>query len=132
MNTEARAPDPAMIIEFLYQVRYGRAVSLNNASKLTSETFLGNSSAVFSVPDGLSAAEMMNTIGNSDQMRATTTRPCRHQRPRDDVRRCDGTDLTLSTSCGIARGWASEMLDIRSPLPGPWYVGILGSSSARR
>src|SRR5450631_1025443 len=126
MNTEARAPDPAMIIEFLYQVRYGRAVSLNNASKFTSETFLGISSAVFIVPDGLSAAEMMNTIGNSDQIRARMARACRHQIPRDGRRR--GADAAFSTGCGIARGRTSGRLDISSLPRGTSCGGILRSS----
>src|SRR5450631_39016 len=127
MNTEARAPDPAMIMEFLYQVRYGLAVSLNNASKLINETFLGKSSAVLSVPEGLSAAEMMNTMGNSDQTRARVARPCRHQsRPNEPWR--GRADSPFWAVCEIARGRASLKLDISSLPRGTWCDGILRSS----
>src|SRR5450631_1018858 len=131
MNTEARAPDPAMIIEFLYQVRYGRAVSLNKASKLTNETFFGSSSAVLRVPEGLSAAEMMNTTGKSAQNRARIARPCRHQTRRNEPcrRRADSAFLI---GCEIARGRASLRLDISSLPRGTSYGGILRSSSGRR
>src|SRR5665647_2419096 len=91
MNTEAIEPNPAMIIEFLYQVRYGLDVSENSTSKLIIDMFLGRSSAVFRVPDGLIAAEMMNTMGNKDQTNANMARPCRHHIPRGD----EGLGLSL-------------------------------------
>jgi hypothetical protein len=74
MKTWPEAPMKAMSSEFLNHVRNGRAGSLSSWSKLLSEKAFGMSSAEFSVPDGLSEAEMRKTIGKSAQMRARTPR----------------------------------------------------------
>ena len=79
MKTEHSEAMPAMSSEFLYQDTYGRAPSVNRLWKLASEALVGSSWLVSSEPAGLSAAETMNTMGNSDQISATTARPCRHQ-----------------------------------------------------
>ena len=81
MKTEHSDPTPAMISEFLYQDRYGRAPSEIRVWKLANEALVGSSWLVSSEPAGLSAAETMNTMGNSDQISATTARPCRHHVP---------------------------------------------------
>ncbi len=76
-----------MSSEFLYQDTYGRAPSVNRLWKLASEPLVGSSWLVSSEPAGLSAADTMNTMGNSDQISATTARPCRHQVPLPGRRR---------------------------------------------
>jgi len=71
MKTAERPATPAMMREFLYQDQYGRSSS--SWVKLAALAPLGISVVVFSVPEGLKAADTMKMSGNSANARAART-----------------------------------------------------------
>src|ERR1043165_1828844 len=80
MNTEMNAADPDTIRLLRYQCAKG--VFANRSPTLDSDTPpVGTSAVELSVPCGLSAAEITNTIGTSANTTARISTTCRHQSP---------------------------------------------------